>query len=125
MISRANAQALSQDAAFTAAAQEQYTAILARSATDSAFRSKLLTNPRAAVEEFSGRAVPASFNIRFIENAADATVVLPDPIDPRAELSESELETVAGGVTPTILLASLAWSAVASLSAYIIGHETA
>ena len=123
MITTSEARAMSQDSNFASAAQQQYEAILSRSATDAAFRSKLIADPRAAVAEFSGRDVPASFNIRFIENKADATIVLPDPIDPTAELSEGELEAVAGGATP--IVASLLWSAVASLSAYIIGHETA
>jgi hypothetical protein len=79
----------------------QMRAILARSATDPAFRQKLLTDPRAAVAEFSARPVsdiPASFNLVFVENKADATIVLPDPINTSGDLSDQELETVAGGM---------------------------
>jgi hypothetical protein len=74
--------------------------VLARSATDAEFRRKLLTAPRAALSEFSGREVPESLNIAFIENTVDATIVLPDAVDPEAELSEQELEAVAGGTDP-------------------------
>lgn len=119
------ARSFRDDPSFAQAAQEQYQAILSRSATDMDFRKKLVNDPRSAVAEFGGHEVPASFNIRFIENNADATIVLPDPVDPAAQLSESELEAVAGGVTPTVLASYMLWSAVASLSAYIIGHETA
>ena len=80
-----------------AAAQETYQALLSRSATDLDFRQRLLADPAATVAEFTGREVPDTFNVSFIENRADATVVLPDYVDPSVELSEDELEAVAGG----------------------------
>ena len=79
------------------AAKETYHALLSRSATDLDFRQRLLADPAAAVAEFTGREVPETFNVAFVENRADATVVLPDYIDPDAELTEDELEAVAGG----------------------------
>ncbi|HKG95737.1 MAG TPA: NHLP leader peptide family RiPP precursor [Gemmatimonadaceae bacterium] len=93
--------------------------LLTRSATDAEFRRKLLTNPREALAEFSGHEMPAGVNVVFIENKADATIVLPDPVDPSAELSESELETVAGGITPLCV-----WGCVAGalwLGAELVG----
>ena len=42
--------------------------------------------------------IPASFNLVFVENKADATIVLPDPITTSGDLSDQELETVAGGM---------------------------
>jgi hypothetical protein len=87
--------------------QEHLQALLARSATVAAFRQKLLTDPRAAIAEATGRELPTSYNVRFVENTADATVVLPDPVDPNAELADSELETVAGGATPVLFGAGL------------------
>lgn len=76
--------------------------ILSRSATDRDFRRLLLENPRAALGEVMGAEVPESVDIRFIENTADATIVLPDYVDAAAELTEKDLEMVAGGITPTI-----------------------
>ena len=81
------------------AAQQAIEELLARSATDYAFRQQLLTNPRAAVAEYTGKAiseVPESFNLVFIENDVTATFVLPDPFT-AGELADSELEAVAGG----------------------------
>lgn len=83
-------------------AQEQLEAMLARSATDAGFRQRLLSDPRAAVSEYTGRSLPESYNVVFVENRADATIVLPEPYAADAELSESELEAVAGGLLPLL-----------------------
>jgi hypothetical protein len=74
---------------------------LARSATDKAFRQRLLTDSRAALSEFTGLAV-TDVDIRFIENNADATIVLPDVVGGESELSDRELEVVAGGTDPCV-----------------------
>ena len=96
------------DPAAIGRAQEHMGQLLARSATDREFRTKLLTDPRAAMSEFTGREVPDSFNVRFVENKADVTLVLPDPVDPAAEISEAELAVVAGGVTTSLVCSALA-----------------
>jgi hypothetical protein len=76
--------------------------LLARSATDMDFRQLLLSDSRAALSQHFGHEAPESTNIVFVENRADATVVLPDVIDADAELSQEELEVVAGGIFPVI-----------------------
>ena len=93
--------------------------LLARSATDQEFRHKLLTDAPTALREFSGRDVPAAAKVVFIENKADATIVLPDFIDPEAELSEAELEAVAGGTSPCVLsiAVSVLWIAAEVIEA--------
>jgi hypothetical protein len=87
--------------------------VLARSATDMEFRQKLVSEPRTAFAEYTGRDVPESFNVAFVENRADATIVLPHAIDTEAELSEQELETVAGG---ELILVTLAIATVCVLA---------
>jgi len=79
---------------------EQVREVLERSARDWEFRQKLLSSPREAIAEHTGQDledIPETVDLIFVENEADATVVLPDPIDSEAELSENELEDVAGG----------------------------
>lgn len=69
--------------------------LLARSATDWSFRQKLLTDPQTALEEHLGYPLPVPLNIRFVENEADATIVLPNYQGD--ELSDEEQEAVRGG----------------------------
>jgi hypothetical protein len=91
-------------------AEETMQALLTRAATDWTFRQQLLTEPRKAIAEFKGceeSAIPAGFNVAFIANRPGThTVVLPNAIDPAAELSESELESVAGGIVIEAIIAS-------------------
>ena len=64
---------------------------------DSAFRQLCLENPNAAIKKAAGKEVPIGVGIKFIENAgAHMTVVLPDA-PASGELSEGELDSVAGG----------------------------
>lgn len=78
------------------------TNLLRRSATDREFRSRLIAEPERAVEEFLG--VPAesfqqTLRMKFVEKDPefDALVVLPDFEETEGELSDAELEAVAGG----------------------------
>lgn len=75
--------------------------LLVRSATDLDFRQQLLTNPQAAMEAHLGRSFNRRLNVRFIENTADATIVLPD-IQQDA-LSDDELDAVSGGNVSQLL----------------------
>jgi hypothetical protein len=75
-------------------------AILSRAATDPIFRSGLLNDPKQAISNTFGVAVPDHFRLRFIEKdpSLDALVVLPDLRNEVAELSQGDLDTVNGGV---------------------------
>ena len=66
--------------------------------TDMEFRKLCLKDPVAAVAKIDPRPMPEWFKIRFVENeGATVTVVLPDPPSKEGELSDAELEQVAGG----------------------------
>jgi hypothetical protein len=74
--------------------------IIQRSIEDDAFRQRLLENPKAAIEEGSGIQLPEGIEIRAVEETPDTVyILLPGrPTDVRAgELSDRELESVAGG----------------------------
>jgi hypothetical protein len=90
------------DAAQSEGASRELQALLSRSATDWDFRQKLISDAPQALAEYAGRHVPGSENFRFLENEADATFVLPDPVRD-GELADAELETVAGGVLPGLI----------------------
>jgi hypothetical protein len=71
---------------------------LKRAVTDSKFRSLIKTDPRAALTEIAGMTLPATYRIRVLErDGYDATIVLPEPVSSTGELSDTELERVAGG----------------------------
>ena len=69
-----------------------------KASTDAKFRELALKNPTAAVKEVSGKELPQGFNIKAVaRNGADLVVVVPDLVKAGGELSDSELEKVAGG----------------------------
>lgn len=119
-------QATTNDPVAYERGQREMERILQRSAVDRAFRDALLENPRAAFAEFAGvdvSAVPESFNLKFIENTADATIVLPDPVDRAAELTDGELEAVAGGATPLLMGVALVTGVAYGYTVYQWGHK--
>jgi hypothetical protein len=79
--------------------QQVLEAVLQRATEDAGFRGRLLTDPRAAILEAFAVKIPANFRVKFIEKGADvdALVVLPDFHQKDGELSDRELEAVAGG----------------------------
>ena len=85
------------DAGFTR--EEAYQKLVERSMKDEAFRRKLIADPRAAIAEEIGVTIPANVKIQVHEEAADTLhLVVPPPVKASGELSDAELESVAGGV---------------------------
>jgi hypothetical protein len=75
--------------------------LVEKSLQDDAFRERLLEDPRAAVEEELGTQLPEDVKVEVMEEKADtAYLVLPfRSTESREtdELSDQELEAVAGG----------------------------
>ena len=68
--------------------------LIEKAAMDEAFRVRLLSDPKVAVEEELGLTIPADFTLKVYEDVPDTThLVLP----PLAALDESALEQAAGG----------------------------
>jgi hypothetical protein len=72
--------------------------VLKKAQADPAFRKKLIADPRGTVYDAVGLEIPKGLEVKVFENTAD-TIHLPIAAkpDPSAELSEAELEQVAGG----------------------------
>jgi hypothetical protein len=74
--------------------------LIERSLEDEAFRQRLLADPRAAIEQELGTQLPESIEVRAVEETSEIIyLVLPSasPIGQGGELSDQELDAVAGG----------------------------
>jgi hypothetical protein len=79
-------------------ANDVINAIARRAQTDLEFRALCFQDAEAAIAKFDPTPLPAWMRVRFVDNAGAArTFVLPDPPTGDGELSDSELEQVAGG----------------------------
>lgn len=64
------------------------------------YAALLKADPRALMEKQLGTAIPKSVNIKVLEESADTYyIVIPAFAKEGAELSDSDLEKVAGGAT--------------------------
>jgi hypothetical protein len=69
-----------------------------RAITDPEFRQIALVNANAAIAQVNPKPIPDTVSIKFADNTGTLkTIVLPDPIAAADELSDAELEEVAGG----------------------------
>ena len=76
--------------------------LIDRSLEDQAFRQRLLADPRAVIEHELGSRLPESVEVRVVEESAETIyLVLPSasPLGHGVELSDQELEAVAGGAS--------------------------
>lgn len=79
-------------------AEQTIEKIVKRAQTDPEYRQLCLSDANAAAIEATGKELPAGYTLKFVENqGADLTVVLPDAIEESVELSDTELDRVAGG----------------------------
>lgn len=67
-------------------------------AQNAEFRRKLEANPREAIESMTGGRLPAGLQIEVVtQQPGKVYIVLPADPDPTRELTDTELEQVAGG----------------------------
>jgi len=73
--------------------------IMERAARDPNFRERLKSNPRETISHELGISIPADLTIEIVEDTASTVhlVLPPATANPREELSEGDLEGVAGG----------------------------
>jgi hypothetical protein len=78
--------------------------LVQRSLQDDAFRRRLLEDPKGAVEQELGTRLPEKVRVEAVEETAETIYLrLPStsPLGEGGELSDRELEAVAGGGTWT------------------------
>ena len=77
-------------------AQRLFDELSTKAMTDRALRARLLKDPKPVIEEAAGKKIADDFKIKIVEADAayDMTFVLPAMA---SELSDSDLEKVAGG----------------------------
>jgi hypothetical protein len=69
-----------------------------RARTDLAFRNLALKDPNAALREISGKEPPEGLQVKFFDGeGAHVTIVLPEYVADESELTDAQLEQVAGG----------------------------
>ncbi len=96
--------------------QSAIAAVLKKASSDADFHARALSDPAAAVKEVTGKDLPAGFKLRIVPTTdADLTLVLPDVQADSQELSDAELESVAGGRCAASCLASCAISSTVGL----------
>jgi hypothetical protein len=72
--------------------------IAKRAARDPKFRQLALSDPNKAIAEIAGKTPPPGYKVRFVEaQGARMVVSLPDPTPAGKELTDDQLEDVAGG----------------------------
>lgn len=71
--------------------------ILQKAATDPAFRARLLVEPAEAIRDAFGVVVPPGYRMRFVERDPDVDALIVLPEAQGVELSDEELDDVAGG----------------------------
>jgi hypothetical protein len=77
---------------------EAVKSMVSKAETDAAFRQLCLDDIQSAAKEVTGQEIPAGFKIQVVDGTGyQATVVLPEAKGEADELSETELESVAGG----------------------------
>jgi hypothetical protein len=85
-------------------ANKVYAQIVAKAWADPAFKAKLLADPMTALKE-AGHTVPEGLVVKTVENTGKL-VYLVVPAKPK-ELSDAQLDAMAGGITAGDILPGL------------------
>ena len=76
---------------------EQYTHVVTQAWQDEGFKRRLVADPRAVLQE-QGLPLPDGKAVRVVEDTADTVHLVLPPKPAEGELSDEQLEQVAGGI---------------------------
>ena len=94
--------------------------VLAKVVEDAAFAARLKADPKAALSEMFETQLPASLNVHvFQETPTDLMIRL--PIVVTDEISETELEGVAGGACTPLVVKGVWWG-IKAVGAGAVGY---
>jgi hypothetical protein len=85
---------------------KQWGQIVTKASQDEKFRKQLLADPATVVKEF-GLELPAGVQLRVLENTDQVLHLVLPPLQTDKELSDAELEGVAGGLVVNAIIAVL------------------
>lgn len=99
--------------------------VIQRAWEDDQFKNELINNPIATMEKLTGNKVnlPEGQKLVVIDQTDDSTVYfnIPRPVNfDNLELTEEELEQVAGGLSPSFY--ALAWGLAFGVSVWAATH---
>lgn len=78
--------------------QDTVKAVMAKAASDKEFHALAVSDIYAAIQQETGQEVPREFKINTVDGSGyHATIVLPEVRGEADELTDTELESVAGG----------------------------
>jgi hypothetical protein len=111
----------------TASMQDLQKNIAAQAMKDDAFRNEFISNPRAAIEKYSGQKLPADVQVHaHLQSTKNVHFIIPDKkaIESEVELTDEDLDKVAGGeffITAAVLGATVG---IVSAAASIANDQT-
>jgi len=72
-------------------------ALIQKSLEDESFRGRLLADPKVTIEREFGSKLPEDLEVRVVEETRDTVYLVLPPSKAPGELSEVDLDAVAGG----------------------------
>ena len=106
--------------------QEIESLIVARAWKDASFKKEFINDPKGTIQKYSGQSLPGNVNIIAHEEDANTMhITIPQPPRNVDELSDQDLERVAGGTDVVITAAIIsAVSAVVGASISVANDQT-